>query len=279
MDESKHTQLPNTQDLFSVKGRVALVTGGTSGIGYAMAEGLLRGGARVYICSRKENKCNEAVESLSKLGECIAIAADISDKEQRKRLVDTLFSKELQGLSILINNAGSNWGAPIEEYPDDAFEKVMRVNVNSVFALTRDLLPLLEKAGTAESPARVINIGSMDALQVPIVSRVPTFAYSASKAALHHLTETLAVDLGPRNITVNAIAPGFFESKMTDVVLDKFGKDIEDECPLGRIGRPSDIVGVMQFLASQAGAYVNGAILPVDGGTHISKGRREWMQR
>ena len=153
----------------------------------------------------------------------------------------------------------------------------MKVNVSSVFSMTRDLLPLLEKTARADCPARIVNIGSMDGLHVPIASRVPTFAYSASKAALHHLTHTLAVDLGPRHVTVNAIAPGFFPSKMTGVVLDKYLQDIEDDCPLGRVGQESDIMGTLQFLVSPAGAYVNGAIIPLDGGTHLSKGRRDWM--
>lgn len=265
------------ESLFSVRGKVALITGGSSGLGYAMAAGLLRGGARVYICSRKPAQCEEAAKSLSQWGDCIAIPTDVSDADQRKVLVDTLVKREPAGLSILVNNAGSNWGALIEDYPDSAFDKVMKVNVNSVFAMTRDLLALLEKAASAGNPSRIVNIGSMDGLHVPIASRVPTFAYSASKAALHHLTHTLAVDLGPRHITVNAIAPGFFQSKMTDMVLDKYRQDIEDDCPLGRVGQERDIMGTLQFLVSEAGAYVNGAIIPLDGGTSISKGRRAWM--
>jgi len=265
------------KSLFSVEGKVALITGGSSGLGYAMAAGLLRGGARVYICSRKPAQCEEAAKSLSSLGDCVAIPADVSDAEQRKVLVDTLKKREPEGLSILVNNAGSNWGARIEEYPDSAFDKVMKVNVSSAFSMTRDLLALLEKAASAGNPSRIVNIGSMDGLHVPIASRVPTFAYSASKAALHHLTRTLAVDLGPRHITVNAIAPGFFQSKMTDIVLEKYRQDIEDDCPLGRVGQERDIMGALQFLVSEAGAYVNGAIIPLDGGTNISKGRRDWM--
>lgn len=264
-------------DLFSLRGKTALVTGGSSGLGYMMASGLLQNGAKVYIASRSQRRCEDAATALSVYGDCIPLAADVTDAAQRDALVTELARREPGGISILVNNAGSNWGAAIEDYPDAAFDKVLRTNVSSVFSLTRDLLALLVRSATAKNPARVINIGSMDGLQVPIVQRVPTFAYSASKAALHHLTRTLAVELGPRHITVNAIAPGFFESKMTDYVLDNFRTDIEDDCPLGRIGTPEDIVGTLIYLVSRAGAYTNGAIIPVDGGTHVSKGKRDWQ--
>ncbi len=263
--------------LFSLQGKTALVTGGSSGLGFMMATGLLQSGVKVYIASRKQQKCEEAAHELAAFGECIPLVADVTDSAQRQALVNQLTEMESQGLSILVNNARANWGAPVSEYPDAAFDKVMSTNVSAVFSLTRDLLGLLEKAGNAADPARVINIGSMDGLHVPIVQRVPTFAYSASKAALHHLTRTLAVDLSARNITVNAIAPGFFESKMADVVIEKYIDDIQADCPLGRIGRPEDIIGALLYLTSRAGSYVNGSVLPVDGGTSISKGRRAWM--
>lgn len=282
--ESKSKSKPEQDDrallldsLFSLRGKTALVTGGSSGIGLMMAEGLLRNGARVFIASRNAQRCADAAEFLAPFGDCIGIAADINDVEQRSALVERIRAESPQGLGILVNNAGSNWGAPLADYPDAAFDKLMKTNVSSVFGLTRDLYSALSAAATPESPARVINIGSMDGLQVPVVQRVPTFAYSASKAALHHLTRTLAVELGPKGISVNAIAPGFFESKMTDYVLDRFQQDIEDDCPLGRIGSPEDIVGLLAFLCSRAGAYVNGAIIPLDGGTHLSKGKREWI--
>jgi len=263
--------------LFSLRGKSALVTGGTSGIGLMMAEGLLRNGARVFVASRNAQRCADAVASLAPFGDCIGIAADINVAQQRVSLVERIAAESPQGLAILVNNAGSNWGAPLADYPDAAFDKLMKTNVSSVFGLTRDLYPALCRSATSQAPARVINIGSMDGLQVPVVQRVPTFAYSASKAALHHLTRTLAVELGPKGITVNAIAPGFFESKMTDYVLDHYRQDIEDDCPLGRIGSPEDIVGILAFLCSRAGAYVNGAVIPLDGGTHLSKGKRDWM--
>lgn len=264
--------------LFGLTGKTALVTGGSSGLGLIMAETLLRAGVRVMIASRKQEKCDEALAYLQPLGDCQAIAADVTCADDRQRLLEYLQQQFAdQGLSILVNNAGANWGASIEEYPDDAFAKVMATNVNAVFSLTRDLLPLLARAAAAADPARVINIGSMDGLQVPIVQRVPTFAYSASKAALHHLTRTLAVDLGPRHITVNAVAPGFFQSRMTDYVLREFGDDIAADSPMGRAGQPEEIAGVLVYLASRAGAYTNGAVIPVDGGTHVSKGARPWM--
>ncbi|MDO8908227.1 MAG: SDR family oxidoreductase [Pseudohongiella sp.] len=265
--------------LFSVQGKTALVTGGSSGLGLIMAEALLRGGASVVIASRKQSRCDEAKNNLSEFGECHAFAADMTLPEDRQALcayVDEIFGS--RGLSILVNNAGANWGAQIADYPDDAFAKVMNTNVNAVFSLTRDLLPSLRRAAIAPDPARIVNIGSMDGLHVPIVQRVPTFAYSASKAALHHLTRSLAVDLGSQHITVNAIAPGFFQSRMTDYVLKEFGADIAADSPMGRAGEPQEIAGALLYLVSRAGAYTTGIVLPVDGGTHISKGRREWMQ-
>jgi len=274
---AKGTNSLQIDSLFSLRGKSALVTGGSGGIGLMMAEGLVRNGARVFIASRNAQRCADAAASLAPFGECIGIAADINDVAQRALLIERIAEQSPEGIAILVNNAGSNWGAAFAEYPDAAFDKVMKTNVSSVFALTRDLYPALRSAATAQSPARVINIGSMDGLQVPVVQRVPTFAYSASKAALHHLTRTLAIELGPRNITVNAIAPGFFESKMTDYVLDHYRQDIVDDCPLGRIGSPEDIVGLLTFLCSRAGAYVNGAIIPLDGGTHLSKGKRDWV--
>ncbi len=263
--------------LFSLQGKTALVTGGSSGIGLIMAKGLLQNGVKVIIASRKKQRSDEALTELQPFGSVSAISADVTKQQDRDRLkaaVEDAFGS----LNILINNAGANWGAELEKYPDAGFAKVMDTNLNAVFSLTRDLLPLLVKAGSAEDPSRIINIGSMDGIHVPIVQRVPTFAYSASKAALHHLTRTLAVDLAPRHITVNAVAPGFFESRMTDYVFEHYKQDIEEGCPLGRVGQPEEIVGVIAYLASRAGAYTKGAVIPVDGGTNISKGKRPWMQ-
>jgi len=242
-----------------------------------MAKGLLCNGARVVIASRSQEKCDMALAELSEFGDCWSLATDVTVSRDRARLLQFVESK-LGGLSILINNAGANWGAKLEDYPDEGFEKVINTNLSAVFSLTRDAVPQLAKSALKDDPSRVINIGSMDGIHVPIVQRTPTFAYSASKAALHHLTRSFAVDLAPRHITVNAIAPGFFESKMTDYVFEHYKQDIEDDCPLHRVGKPEEIVGIVTYLASRAGAYTNGTVIPVDGGTSISKGKRPWTE-
>jgi NAD(P)-dependent dehydrogenase (short-subunit alcohol dehydrogenase family) len=249
-------------DLFSVKDKVALVTGGSRGIGLMIARAYVVNGAKVYISSRKKAVCDQVAAELSKSGRCISIPADLSKTEGRAALVDEL-KKQEEKLHVLVNNAGATWGAAIEEYPEDAWDKVMNLNVKSIFMLTRDLLPQLLAAGTADDPARVINVGSIDGIRVPSVDN---FAYSPSKAAVHHMTRVLANRLGGQNITINAIAPGPFESKMTEWMLENFKDAIEQVCPMRRIGRPEDMAGVALYLASTAGAYVNGVVIPVDGG-------------
>jgi NAD(P)-dependent dehydrogenase (short-subunit alcohol dehydrogenase family) len=263
-------------DLFSLSGKTALITGGSSGLGLMMAKGLLQNGVKVVIASRKQKKCDLALKELKAHGEVYALATDVTQADSREKLLEFIDDK-LGSLSILLNNAGANWGASLEDYPDEGFAKVMDTNLNAVFSLSRDAVPLLSKAASVEDPARIINIGSMDGIHVPIVQRVPTFAYSASKAALHHLTKAMAVELAPKQITVNAVAPGFFESRMTDYVFEHYLDDIEDDCPLHRVGQPQEIVGIVTYLASKAGSYTNGAVIPVDGGTSISKGQRDWM--
>ena len=255
--------------LFSLSGKVALVTGGSRGIGLMITEGLLRAGATVYISSRKKGTCNDIAQRLSSLGPCIALPADVSTIEGRTTLI-TKLEQQSKPLNILVNNAGASWGAPYETYPESAFEKLFALNVSAAFFLTRDLTPLLQQTAVPADPARVINIGSMDGLHVPQLIKTGTFAYSASKAAVHHLTRTLAVELGPKHITVNAIAPGFFESKMTAEVLKQHGDEIVDACPLGRIGQPEEMAGIAIYLASRAGAYTNGAVIQVDGGTLLN---------
>ena len=234
-----------------------------------IARGYIEGGAKVYISSRKKDVCEKVAEELSQIGPCVSLPADVATPEGRKSLVDEFIKRE-KSLSILVNNAGTTWGAPLEEYPDDAFQKVMNLNVHAMFALTRDLIPLLEKAATREDPARVINIGSMDGIYVPTVQRTGTYAYTASKAAVHHLTRTLAVELGPRDITVNAIAPGFFPSKITEFIMERYLEDMEGNCPLKRLGKPAEMAGVAIYLASRAGAFTNGATIVVDGGNSIA---------
>jgi len=263
---SDHSIAINVQDLFSIKGKVALVTGGSRGIGLMIARGFVEAGARVYISSRKKEVCDGVAEELSSIGQCASIPADLSTTEGSAQLARELSSRE-ESLHILVDYGGGGCGAPLAEDPEAGGDKGMDPNVKSIFFLTRDLTPLLEKSARPGDPARVINIGSIDGLKVP---RVENYAYAPSKAAVHHLTRVLAVKLGPRGITVNAIAPGPFESQMTKWLLETFQKQIEAECPLGRIGSPPDMAGVAIYLASRAGAYVNGVVIPVDGGICIT---------
>lgn len=249
-------------DLFAIAGKTALITGGASGIGRMISEGLVRAGGRVYITSRNRESCRQAERELSDLGECVAIQADISTPEGRTALIEN-FAKHESQLHILINNAGINHVASLSEHTDNVFEEVMEVNVTAIFSLVRGLMEQLEAAATPEDPARVINVGSIDGMRVPLYTN---FAYCASKAALHHLTKVLAVHLGPRRVTVNAVAPGLFESKMTESVLQHHKDTIVRFNPLRRIGEPSDMVGVTIFLSSKAGSYINGQIIRVDGG-------------
>ena len=245
-------------DLFDLAGKRALVTGGTRGIGLMIARGLLDAGASVVISSRGAEACEKAVAELSPHGDVTAVPADLQTEEECVRLAEAV-----DELDVLVNNAGATWGAPIEEFPASAWDKVLNLNLKSPFFLTRALLGKLEARGTQDDPSRVINIGSIDGLHV---SSLPTYSYAASKAGIHHLTRMLARDLGPRHITVNAVAPGPFESKMMAATLDAFGDAIAAGAPLRRIGRPDDMAGVAVFLASRAGSYVTGAVIPVDGG-------------
>jgi NAD(P)-dependent dehydrogenase (short-subunit alcohol dehydrogenase family) len=250
------------RDLFAVKGKTAVVTGGSRGIGLMIARAYVEAGARVYISSRKAEVCEQVAEELSRAGECVALPADLSSEEECRRLAAAVADRERQ-LHVLVNNAGATWGAPLREFPASAWDKLLDLNLKAPFFLTRALLPLLEAAATPDDPARVINVGSIDGLTVPTF---PTYAYAASKAGLHHLTRVLARELGPSGITVNAVAPGPFESKMMAQTLRDFGEQIAAASPLGRIGRPDDMAGVALYLAGRAGAYVTGAVIPVDGG-------------
>lgn len=249
-------------NLFDLTGRVAVVTGGTRGIGLMMARGLLQAGASVYVSSRKAAAGEAAVAELSEYGRVVSVPADLSSEDECTRLAGAVGESE-QRVHILVNNAGATWGAPLEEFPTSAWDKVVDLNLKAPFHLTRAFLPLLQAAGTADDPARVINVGSIDGLRVPEFSN---YSYSASKAGLHHLTRVLARELGPRHVTVNAVAPGPFESKMMAPILAEYGDAIAAGSPLGRIGRPDDMAGVAVYLSGRAGAWVTGAVIPVDGG-------------
>lgn len=253
------------KNLFSVEGKVAVVTGGSRGIGLMIARGFVENGARVYISSRKADVCDQVAAELSQAGTCVSVPADLSTEAGAQALTAAVAARE-PAVHVLVNNAGANWGAPLAEYPDAAWDKVLALNVKGVFHLTRAMLDLLTRGARPGDPARVINIGSIDGLRVPVLE---TYAYSASKAAVHHLTRVLAVQLAPRNITVNAIAPGPFESKMMAQTLRNFRDAIIAACPLGRIGEPEDMAGAALFLASRAGAYCTGTVIPVDGGISI----------
>ncbi len=247
--------------LFDVTDKVVLVTGGSRGIGEMIARGFVEAGAKVYISSRKAEVCDALALELSRDGTCISLPADLSSEAECRRLAEELAARETH-LDVLVNNAGATWGAPMADYDESAFERVLALNVKGVFHLTRFLRPMLEHSASADSPARVVNIGSIDGLHVPSME---TYAYSASKAAVHQLPRHLAKALAPKG-TVNALAPGPFEAKMTKATLEAFGDSIAASAPMRRIGRPSDMAGAAIFLSSPAASYITGVILPVDGG-------------
>ncbi len=261
----------NLQNLFSIDGKVALVTGGSRGIGEMIAAGFLANGAKVYISSRKADVCDATAERLQKEfgGECISIPANLAEIDGIEAAVTEIEKRESR-LDILVNNAGVSWGAPLGEFPEAGWDKVMDTNVKGVFFLTQRLLPLLEAAGTAEAPARVINIGSIDGIKTPMFDN---FSYGPSKAAVHHLTRQLAAHLVKRNVIVNGIAPGPFPTWMLSTGVGG-GGDVDNTDwdavgqgnPRGRVGTAEDIAGLAIFLSSRASGFTVGETITCDGG-------------
>ncbi len=249
-------------DLFYIAGKTALVTGGSRGIGKMIAEGFVDAGVKVYISSRKADVLRGGGRrAVGRRGPASPSPPTCPPRPSAGGWPTRVAARE-DALDILVNNAGATWGTPLADFDEAAFERVLSLNVKGVFHLTKFLVPLLEKAGTVDEPARVINIGSIDGIEVPALE---TYSYSASKAAVHQLTRHLAKRLAPL-VTVNAIAPGPFESKMMAATLEAFGEQIAASAPLKRIGRPDDMAGAAIYLSSRAGAYLTGAIIPVDGG-------------
>jgi len=254
-------------DLFSVAGKTALVTGGSRGIGLMIARAFVEQGATVYITSRDAEVCERAAADLRAHGDCLSLPADLSRFDEIERISEAL-KTQATGLDILINNAGATWGSSIEDFPERGWDKVMDLNLKSVFFLSQQLLPLLETGARADDPARIINLGSIDGLSV---SSFENFSYSASKAAVHHLTRMLAARLAPRHITVNAIAPGPFKTPMMSATVEEMGDRIVESIPLGRFGEPRDIGGLAIFLASPASTFMTGTVIPLDGGLSAAR--------
>lgn len=251
------------EDLFGVAGKRVLITGGSRGIGAAIAEGFVKAGARVYICSRDTQACVSAASNLQSLGSCTALPCNIAISNDRHKLVEQLQLCE-SALDVLINNAGAMWAAPMAEYPESGWDKVFDLNVKACFFLIQELLPMMLAAARPTEPARIINIGSINALRIPSHE---TYAYVSSKAALHHMTRHLAGRLAGRHITANVIAPGLFPSKMLAADIERKGEDVlAAPIPLKRLGGVLDMAGAAMYLASKAGAYLTGVVLPVDGG-------------
>ncbi len=255
----------DTAELFSLKGRSALITGGSRGIGRMIAEGFLRAGARVYISARKADACVATADELSVIGPCVSLPADVSTQGGVQQLV-AAYQQHEQSLDILVNNAGAAWGAPYEDFPESGWDKVVDLNLKAPFFLTQALTPLLKRAAT-DHLAKVIHIASIDGVSV---NPQETYSYAASKAGLIHLTRRMALKLAPERIAVSAIAPGAFASTMNKDARDH-GDEVAQRIPLGRIGTPEDMAGAAIFLASRAGDYVVGSTLIVDGGVTYAR--------
>jgi len=259
-----------TASIFSLEGKTALVTGGSTGIGYMITHALVSAGAKVYIASRKLEACQKAAESLADLpGSCIPFAADLSEEAGVVSLAKFIAENEIV-LNILVNNSGRSWGAAFEQFPWHAWQDIMTLNVTAPFTLIRELTPLLASSGTADDPARVINIGSVLGLEP---HGFPAYSYSASKAAIHHITRFLSNELASKHITVNAIAPGPFPSGMTAFFAtdEKLSSAVVRGIPLGRLGKQEDIAGLILCLCGLSGAYMTGTIIPLDGGMNSAR--------
>lgn len=256
------------QNLFSMQGKICVITGGSRGLGSFMAQGFLQAGAkRVYITARKAEACEAAAKALSEFGECIALPADVASNEGMASLVKALNERE-DHIDVLVNNAGTGWAGEFGQFPEKGWDKVMDINAKSPFFLTQALLPLLKKNASAGSFSSVINIGSIAGI---VGNGLDNYTYAISKTAVHQLTRVLAKELAESHIRVNAIAPGRFYSKMTEF-LSSNQEEFEKECeiiPMHRWGEPSDIAGVAIMLASKAGGFITGQIIPVDGGTTL----------
>ncbi|KAK4200713.1 hypothetical protein QBC40DRAFT_339646 [Triangularia verruculosa] len=258
----------DVNNLFSVKDKVVLITGGAKGVGLMISTAFVSAQAKVYISSRDAAACQSACATLNAIrpNSAFSLPADLQSEAEVKRLAAELTELEPNGIQVLINNSGATWGEPYDTYPDAAWQKLLTLNLTRVFTLTQALTGLLVKGSKKGDPSRVVNIGSIDGLRVPLL---PTFAYSASKAGLHHLSRHMAVELGPRGVTVNNLACGPFPSKMMRHTLDTMGEVIKGANPLGRVGEPEDVGGACLFLCSRAGGYVNGATLALDGGVSL----------
>ena len=257
--------------LFDVSGKVALVTGGSRGIGAMIAEGFVKNGVKTYISSRKVKQCDETAKKLSHFGNCISIPADLNNFEDLQK-IKKIIENDGNVLNILVNNAGAVWGSSFDSFPEIGWDKVMDTNVKSLFFLTKELMDILEKNGTNDDPSRIINVGSIDGIGIP---RAETYSYPASKAAVHQLTRVMANRLANRNVNINAIAPGPFESHMMKSTLEDFGDEIIQSVPRKRIGKPEDMAGAAIFLSSKASSYITGIIMPVDGGSLIARRHME----